>query len=217
MVATEQAIIKVCGITRLEDARRALSAGANHLGFILYPKSRRYIEKDKALEIIAKLKTESVLPAFTSVAVCVNEALQDAKKLSAPGQFDCLQLHGDEDAAYCQQMGDRSYYKVIRLKNEDSVLSIKNYPGNRFLLETYHKDQYGGTGEKASPKLVAACLREYPEKEFLLAGGLEPEDISILKAMPLRGLDFNSGLESTAGIKSEKKLEQLQKQLKEHL
>lgn len=179
--------IKVCGITRMEDALLSVHLGAWALGFNFYEKSPRFITPDNARAIIAKLPN-----AVVTVGIFVN-APQDTitKTLKATG-IQVAQLHGDETPKFVAEM------RVPMIK------AVRTKPAERFDVETYlvdanKDDMYGGTGKLANWKLAVEMKAL---GQVILAGGLDPSNVekAIREVNPF-AVDVNSGVEVSPGIK----------------
>jgi phosphoribosylanthranilate isomerase len=181
--------IKICGITNLEDAMLAQEFGADLLGFILYPKSKRYITPEEAL----KIKNHIKIPI---VGVVVKEPLDRIKELL--NYFDFVQLHGDEDCNY--NISDR-LIKVIRVSNELPDID-KCWDKSVILFDTL-SDQYGGAGKTFNWDILKNLNRD-----FFVSGGLNDTNIKeLLKHIKPYGVDVASGVEEKPGKKDPKKLE----------
>lgn len=187
--------IKVCGITKFEDAIAAADSGADALGFVFYPPSPRNIEVDTAAAII------QALPAFvTSVALFVNPSETLVETVINKTQVDLLQFHGDEPPAFCDQFS-RPYIKAIRVKPDlDITAQVAQYQGARgILLDAYVKNIPGGTGTTFDWSLIPQNL----SKPIILAGGLTPENVSeAVKQANIWGVDVSGGVEERKGVKS---------------
>lgn len=187
--------VKICGITNLEDAQAAVEEGADMLGFIFYNKSPRYIEPEKAKEIISNLPQE-----IEKAALFVNEekgAVVDI--LSRIREIDLLQFHGDETPDYCDAFNKR-IIKAIRVKNKDSIRELASYNVNFFLLDAWKRDVYGGTGLNFDWKLTENA-KQY-KVPIILSGGLNPDNVK--KAIELvrpYAVDVSSGVEISPGKK----------------
>ncbi|MBI1216765.1 MAG: phosphoribosylanthranilate isomerase [Alphaproteobacteria bacterium] len=199
--------VKICGLTRAQDALLARKLGAWALGFIFFEGSKRNIAPESAREIIAQLPK----PAPT-IGVFVNQtdrAIETAKALGLNG----IQLHGDETPEDCRRARQETgcfVIKALRAKSEDDVARIGDYRGaaNYILLDAAAADgSYGGTGEKADWSLAARAVREYPDLPFILAGGIKADNIAeALAAVQPYALDLSSGVESAPGVKDANKL-----------
>jgi phosphoribosylanthranilate isomerase len=194
--------IKVCGITNLEDAQAAVQAGADALGFVFYKTSPRAIGADVVRSIVTQLP-----PFVLPVGVFVNEDLKVVRDLMDSSGLALAQLHGDETASYCEQLG-RPVLKAVRLQNMGSFLAMAEYKGRAqvrgFLIDAFSETAYGGTGQVADWTLAAEAARG---AQVLLAGGLTAENVreAVLKVRPY-GLDVSSGVEASPGKKDHAKL-----------
>ncbi len=202
--------IKICGITRLEDALLAADLGADALGFI-FTESPRQVVPETAGEII------SLLPPFVnSVGVFVDEEQESVREIAAYCKLDLIQLHGNESSGYCKAL-DLKALKVIRVKDEKSIESMASYRGTvqGFLLDTYVKGLPGGTGKTFNWELAKQAKKYGP---VILSGGLNPDNIceAIEKVKPY-GVDISSGVEASPGIKDPDKLKLLFSNIQTHL
>ena len=192
--------IKICGITNLEDAKLAISYGANALGFIMYEKSPRKIRKKQVLEIIKELPTD-VVP----VMVFVDPRSEYVKSCLNVSSRLIPQFHGNEKPDFCSSFG-RDYIKAIRVSGkEDLKLLFENYSSSwRLLVDSYQKNYFGGTGKTFDWKYLRG---KNLDKPYLLAGGLNPENVEkALSIVSCAGLDVSSGVESSIGKKDKTKL-----------
>ncbi len=193
--------VKICGITRVEDARAAIESGADALGLVFYAKSPRYVELSTAADIV-----RTVGPFVTVVGLFVNAAVEQVREAINAVGLDLLQFHGDEDEAYCAQF-DMPYLKAVRMSPDLAIRDIvREYPSARgFLFDAWHKNKYGGTGETFDWER----LSEVTDIPFVLAGGLTPENIeeAIAKVQPY-AVDVSGGVEVSPGVKSPQLIEQ---------
>jgi phosphoribosylanthranilate isomerase len=198
--------VKICGLTRAEDAQLARKLGAWALGFIFYPPSGRFISAGKAAEIIARLPR----PAPT-VGVFVNqtdEAIATAQDIRLNG----IQLHGDETPDDCRRAKKETgcfIIKALRLKTEADLAQIDGLAGaaDYMLLDAAATAEYGGTGKTADWDLAARAVQAYKKIPFILAGGIRADNIvQALHAVKPYALDLSSGVESAPGIKDAEKL-----------
>lgn len=187
--------VKICGITRVEDARVAVASGADAIGLVFYPKSPRYVGLPLAHEIAS-----GVGPFVTVVGLFVNASVEQVNTALDAVGLDLLQFHGDEDEAYCAQF-KRPYIKAIRMSpGLDVQQVIDSYPSARgFLFDAWNKDKYGGTGETFEWQRLAGL----DGIEFILAGGLNPGNIdeAVATVKPY-AVDVSGGVEESPGIKS---------------
>lgn len=194
--------IKICGVTRPTDARTVTDVGADALGLIFYRPSPRAVDIGAAAEIAADV------PAFTAVVgVFVNGSPQEIEDVLAKVHVTCLQFHGDESAEACERYGI-PYIKTVRMQNGVLPEEVaRSHPAARaILLDSYHPQKYGGTGESFSWERAKDCR----EKPVVLAGGLNP--FNIAEAIMLSGaygVDVSTGVESAPGIKDSNKIKDL--------
>lgn len=189
--------VKVCGITRLEDAVSAANMGVDAIGLVFYSKSPRYVEP-----LVAAKIASAVGPFVSTVGLFVNESSDQVKKIINLVSPDVLQFHGDEDEAYCNQF-PRPYIKAFRMhEGLDINDSISKYPtALGFLFDSWSKDKYGGTGEIFDWKRLSS-LRG---RSIILAGGLNPDNIhNAMSILQPYALDVSGGVEKSPGIKSSK-------------
>lgn len=192
--------VKICGITNKEDALYAVGCGADALGFIFYEKSPRYIEPDNAKTIIAALP-----PFVTTVGVFVNKDFNDIRDITLLTGVTVVQLHGDESPSYCNLV-EGKLIKAIRVKNDSSIEGLKKYDVDTFLLDSFDKNSFGGSGLTFDWKL-AEKAKQYGK--IILAGGLTPDNVeeAVKKVAPY-GVDVNSGVEKKPGIKNKNKVKE---------
>ena len=192
--------VKICGITNKEDALYAVECGADALGFIFYEKSPRYIEPDNAKTIIAALP-----PFVTTVGVFVNKDFNDIRDITLLTGVTVVQLHGDESPSYCNLV-EGKLIKAIRVKNDSSIEGLKKYDVDTFLLDSFDKNSFGGSGLTFDWKL-AEKAKQYGK--IILAGGLTPDNVeeAVKKVLPY-GVDVSSGVEKKPGIKNQNKVKE---------
>jgi phosphoribosylanthranilate isomerase len=191
-------LVKICGITRLEDADAAVRAGAGAIGFIFWPKSPRFIDPFRAARIAAHL------PAFvTPVGVFVNQPTAYVNGVARLVRLGAVQLHGDETMEYAAAI--RS--PVIRaLKVGDT--RVDSWPSqDTVLLDADDPIRRGGTGQTIDWVAAASVAAR---RNIVLAGGLTPENVAdaIARVRPF-GIDVSSGVERAPGIKDHKRLRAL--------
>ncbi len=192
--------IKVCGITRLQDALCAVEHGVDALGFIFHRKSARYIDPEEARIIIEQLP-----PFVDVVGVFVDKEREEVEEIVRYCRLGYVQLHGKESAKYAERLlRFTSPCEVIKaFRVSDSTISEDFEPYmphvKSFLLDTYDKELSGGTGKSFDWSIIPRlCLR----KPFILAGGLDPSNIAdALREVRPFGVDVNSGVEVAPGIK----------------
>ena len=191
--------IKICGITRVEDALAAAEAGADAIGLVFYKQSPRAVTVQQAQQIIAALP-----PFITTVGLFVNSSRSELNEILDAVPLDLLQFHGDERAAECESY-QRPYLKALRVKAGDDVRAeIDSYPSAAgILLDTYVAGVPGGTGEPFDWSLVPADA----SKPIVLAGGLSPDNVgeAISRVRPY-AVDVSGGVEQGKGIKDVEKI-----------
>jgi phosphoribosylanthranilate isomerase len=194
--------VKICGITNVEDARVAVEAGADFLGFIFYPKSPRYVTPEKVREIV----TQYLIPNIHMAGVFVN---QEAEAVAQTLEFcglDYAQLHGVESPQAVSALVERGYgvIKALRVRDGSDLSELERYPATAYLLDTYVAGQPGGTGLVFDWKLAAQAVQYGP---IMLAGGLTPGNVAqaIQTAQPW-AVDVSSGVEAAPGRKDHDKV-----------
>jgi phosphoribosylanthranilate isomerase len=193
--------VKICGITRREDALAAVEAGADALGFVFYEPSPRCVDIDVAADIAAELP-----PFVTTVALFVNaEAERIARVVDAVG-VDLLQFHGQECPEYCAQHR-RPWIRAIRMKAETDLQAEQHrYARARgLLLDAYRPGVPGGTGETFDWDRIPAEMAP----RIVLAGGLDPGNVgdAVRRVQPF-AVDVSGGVEADKGIKDAMKIKQ---------
>lgn len=194
--------IKICGITTVEDAEVAVAVGADALGFVMYRKSPRFVEPTAARAIVAALP-----PFVLPVGVFVNEDPEVVRNVMDDCGLALAQLHGDESASYCQNLG-RPALKALRLKDRGSFLALAEFQGRAhvrgFVIDAFSEQTYGGTGQTVDWMLAAEAARSVP---VLLAGGLTPSNVAeAIRQVHPYGVDVSSGVEERPGKKDPAKV-----------
>lgn len=193
--------VKICGITNYDDAVAAMDMGADMLGFNFYPKSPRYLTKEKAAEIIDKL------PGFIDTAgIFVNASIEQIHEIKSLCHLDWVQLHGDETPEFCRSFlsHDLKIMKAIRVKDEADILKADSYYTDAVLLDAFDPDKYGGTGLTFDWNIVG-----HINKRVFLAGGINPENAANAVALGVYGIDVCSGVEAEPGKKDHDKMKKL--------
>jgi phosphoribosylanthranilate isomerase len=195
--------IKICGITNLTDALSSVAAGADMLGFNFYRKSPRFIEPERANDIIAKL------PAGTlSVGVFVNvPTATEVAGIAAVAGVGAVQLHGQESSDFCRELGRWRVIKALRVGPGFDPAEAAGYETTAILLDGFAIEAFGGTG-KTFDWNIAIRLQSYVDRLFL-AGGLSVNNVrdAIEQVRPF-AVDACSGLESRPGFKDRDLVEQ---------
>jgi phosphoribosylanthranilate isomerase len=191
-------IVKICGITRIEDAQAAVEAGATALGFVFWPESPRFIDPFRARTIVAALP-----PFVTTVGVFVDQPEAQVSGVASLVPLSAVQLHGSETPAYAAAI-HRAIIKAVAAGDPD----LDRWPSNvMLLLDVQDPVKRGGTGRTIDWDAAAAVAARRP---VLLAGGLSPENVAdaIARVRP-RGVDVSSGVEQSPGIKSAERVRAL--------
>lgn len=191
--------IKICGLTNVGDAEAALCAGADYLGFVLYPKSARGIPSSQLKEILGGLSKPC-----RAVAVVVNESRAAVETLAAECGLWAVQLHGDEPAAEFAGCRCR-LWRAVRVNGSAVAPDPSAWPAvERYVVDAAAPGLYGGTGSVADWAGAAGLAAR---KTVMLAGGLTPENVaSAIAAVRPAGVDVASGVESAPGVKDREKL-----------
>jgi phosphoribosylanthranilate isomerase len=196
-------LVKVCGITNLDDALAAAEAGADALGFNFYQRSPRYVKPETARPIVDRLQAD--YPNLLNVGVFVNESLETIKRIAAAAGVSALQLHGNETPEYCKALQGHHLIKVFSASNKFAPQTVLDYDVQAIMLDAVDKEAFGGTG-KLSNWAVARETRELVPKLFL-AGGLSAENVAdaIHQVNPF-AVDACSRLESAPGRKDQSRV-----------
>jgi phosphoribosylanthranilate isomerase len=191
-------LVKICGITRLEDGLAAARLGADALGFNFWPRSRRYLMPEAAAAVVAGLPA-GVLP----VGVFVDPDRETLLRAIATSGVRAVQLHGDEPPALCQDL-PVPVVKGIRVRDAHSLAQLASYEVAGFLLDSATPG-YGGSGTALDWTLAAEAAENVP---IWLAGGLTPENVGeAVRRVHPHGVDVASGVESAPGVKDLAKVE----------
>jgi phosphoribosylanthranilate isomerase len=191
--------IKICGITRAEDAVAAARAGAHAIGLVFYPPSPRYVTPAKAAEIIRALP-----PFVAAVGLFVDARPEEVRSALAEAPLQLLQFHGSEAPAFCRQFA-RPYMKTVRMKaGVDLLQYAQNYDDARaLLLDSYVEGLHGGSGAVFDWSLVPRGL----PLPVVLSGGLTVKNVveAVRRVRP-SAVDVSSGVESAKGVKDARKI-----------
>jgi phosphoribosylanthranilate isomerase len=195
--------VKICGLTRVDDARAAAEAGADAIGLNFYAPSPRFVALARALEIV------EALPPFVSVVgLFVNPTRSEVEATLAAVPLDLLQFHGDESPEFCASFA-RPYLKAVRVRPDTDLLAFQQrYATARgHLFDAWHEELYGGSGASFDWKLLNAA-REGGSR-CVLAGGLNPGNVAAAcRSVRPWAVDVSSGVETAPGLKSAKLITQ---------
>jgi phosphoribosylanthranilate isomerase len=188
-------LVKICGITRVEDAAAAVDCGAGALGFVFWPGSPRCIDPHRARAIVATLP-----PFVTPVGVFVNQPAEYVRGVASLVRLGAVQLHGDETADYAAGIATPAIKAVTIADPQLSVWPVRT----TLLLDVDDKGKRGGTGRTIDWTATANLAAQ---RKILLAGGLTPENVAeaVAQVRPF-GIDVSSGVERSPGIKDHRRL-----------
>lgn len=222
--------VKLCGITNLDDARLAVEAGADYLGFIFYARSPRYVDPQKVGGIVAALRNDGIMTP--AVGVFVDASLAAIAEVMRVAQIDLAQLHGAEPPALLAALGGRAFKALRPRAQEEALVDAARYlaivsadgisaygaagdEGSpmsfahpappaasvpQLLVDAYQPGVYGGAGQPGNWEIAAALAQRCAR--LLLAGGLTPDNVdkAIAQVRPW-GVDVSSGVEARPGRK----------------
>ena len=192
--------IKICGLTRMEDAHFAADKGADFLGFIFVPSTPRFVEPEKVAEITAALRDREKRPQIVGVFRDASAAYM--RDIAATAGLDRVQLHGGETDEDIRAVGLPAI-KTFRVG--DALPDTTAYSSaDWFLFDTYEERRAGGTGRRFDWSL----LSKYPRnKPFFLSGGLTPDNVAAaISLVRPDGVDLSSGVEAEPGVKDPTKV-----------
>ncbi|MDT8446331.1 MAG: phosphoribosylanthranilate isomerase [bacterium] len=188
--------VKICGLTQADQAQAIARMGADALGFILYPKSPRYVAPERLPELTAGLP-----PLITLVGVFVNETKERVLAICQRYGLDLAQLHGEESPEYCDWLSAQGqrWIKAFRVGGPEDLAQMDAYGAGFILLDAKSNEAYGGTGEVFDWSLARQAKGE---RRIILAGGLGEHNLeeALSKLRPY-GVDLSSRIEISPGIK----------------
>lgn len=193
--------IKICGITRIEDATAAAIAGADAIGFVFYRNSPRFIDPQQAKQIAA-----AIPPFVSTVGLFVDAPVEEVEASVSAFHVDYLQFHGDEPPDYCSQFG-MPFLKAIRVRpGLDLLQYAADFTAARaLLLDAFVEGVPGGTGLAFDWRLIPKNL----PLPIILSGGLSPDNITgAVREIRPWAVDVSSGVEAAKGIKDADKIKQ---------
>ena len=197
-------LVKICGVTSLDQAIQISELGADAIGIISVEESPRYVTPEKKKEIFKTLK--DLYPNIERVSVVKNTPIDSIIKnfLGEPNE-SVIQLHGDEDIDYCKKLKQKipniTLWKAFRIKNKKDISKIKIYENfvDAILLDSWNKDLYGGSGKRIEQTYLEDLSFSKP---WWLAGGVSQEWIDDIKRkIKPNGIDISSSVETSPGIK----------------
>jgi phosphoribosylanthranilate isomerase len=190
--------VKICGITRRQDAEFAVEMGADALGLVFYSHSPRAVSIAQAKGIV-----DGLPPFVSNVALFVDAEPDEVYACIAALPSIILQFHGDESAAFCEQFG-RPYLKAIRMQADTDLVSMANNytSAAAILLDSYQQGVPGGTGQVFDWSLIKTIT-----KPLILAGGLNANNVAhAIKQVQPYAVDVSGGVEHAKGIKDKQKI-----------
>lgn len=191
--------VKICGITRVEDASAAARLGADAVGLVFYAKSPRAVSIPKAQELVRALP-----PFVTIVGLFVDAAPEEIRRVLAAVPLDLLQFHGNETPAACRGYG-RAYIKAVRMARDTDLIGLARPYDDAagILVDTYVQGVPGGTGQVFEWSRLPAGLA----CPMILAGGLTPENVAaaVTQVRPW-AVDVSGGVEAAPGVKDAAKI-----------
>jgi phosphoribosylanthranilate isomerase len=195
--------VKICGITRMEDAQLAVDLGAAALGFVFYKPSPRCMTAERVAAIVRELP-----PYVTTVGVFVQTDVAEMNAIAERGKLDRIQLHGGESHDLLPRLS-RPAYRAFRLKELGDVEAVEAAPDMDVLLDTYMPDLFGGTGRAFDWRWARRAVEHLgrQRRRVILAGGLTPDTVEqAVREVRPHALDVSSGVETAPGIKDPHKL-----------
>lgn len=192
--------VKICGITRADEARAIVDAGADALGINFWPKSKRFIALEEALPWLRDLA--GTVPR---VAVTVNADDDELRRLHDSGVIDWIQLHGDETPDRVRSLTQQGLpvFKALGVRDRSSLEAAAAYDSPTILLDAYAPNEYGGSGATMDWALGAAAVAQWPDRQIVLAGGLTPENVAeAIRQVRPAAVDVASGVEVSPGRKN---------------
>ena len=207
-------VIKVCGLTRAEDALHAAVCGADLLGMIFVPASPRRVSVDGAAKIAQAVRANYPSGSPLLVGVFVDAPAEQVRDVSAQCGLDLVQLHGDESPAYAASLG-LPYILARRVGRPGALEDLDRYKPWAYLLDSYDPARPGGSGEAWRWADMETALPD--GARLILAGGLKPENVQEgLRAVRPWGVDVASGVETRPGVKDSGRVAAFIEQVKEY-
>ena len=212
-------LVKICGITSIEQALQVAELGTNAIGIISVNESPRYISPEKKKEIFATLK--NLYPNIDRVSVVKDSPIDSIIKsfLGEPNET-IIQLHGNEDIDYCKKLKQRipniKLWKAFRIKDKKDLDDIKPYENfiDAILLDSWNEETYGGSGKRIEKTYLEDLSFSKP---WWLAGGVSEDWIyEISKKFNPNGIDISSSVETSPGIKDIYKVDLIIKEIKKY-
>jgi phosphoribosylanthranilate isomerase len=205
--------VKICGVTRRDQALAIGGLGADFMGINFWPQSKRYLPLEKATGWMGDVPSSTQL-----VGVFVNPDAAYVNEIAATGMLSYVQLHGDETPEFCASLAERGMrvLKAIQVRDESSLDAIESYAVRDILLDAYHPQERGGIGEKFPWDLALAFKRRFADRTLWLAGGLTADNVAeAVRGVRPYAVDVASGVEdSEPGVKNLEKVERFIREAK---
>ncbi|MFD2257073.1 N-(5'-phosphoribosyl)anthranilate isomerase [Luteolibacter algae] len=195
--------LKVCGVTREADALRLVDMGVDAVGFNFWPKSKRYLDPEKAVWSL------DLAEKILRVGVFVNERGDLPYRLFGEGLIDVVQLHGDEAPEITANFVKAGIpvIKAVGVKDESDLSLAGRHDSDAILLDAHAPQVFGGTGVTFDWRLAKRFQMDFPEKVLILAGGITAENAAeAVRQVAPAALDVASGAEISPGIKDFEKV-----------
>jgi indole-3-glycerol phosphate synthase/phosphoribosylanthranilate isomerase len=202
--------IKICGITRKEDAVAAATCGADFIGLVFFQGSPRRILPIAAAHIIAEVKRH--YPDIKVVGVFVNPTIRQVTETASRTGIDMVQIHGNYDtsfAAKLRQATNRDVIAAVQIKDDESLRRLSGIAADYILLDAFHESKHGGTGKSIPPGLLETCLKCAGRRRAFVAGGIGEDNVDGLLALKPYAVDVNSKIELSPGVKDHDKMKRI--------
>lgn len=198
--------IKICGVTLPDDAARAAAAGVDFLGLNFWPKSKRYLDPERAPLIAAVARGSGTAKL---VGVFVDPEIDEILAITSRVELDVIQLHGDEDPETCRRVSAAVYrpvWKAVAVASSRDIDRLEVWPTDAVLLDAPTPGR-GGSGQKLDWRLAREARERHPSRQIVLAGGLDPDNVAeAIRIVEPWAVDVASGVEAGPGIKDPGKL-----------
>ncbi len=191
--------VKICGITRGDEANAIVAAGANAIGINFWPGSKRFVPLEEA-----QVWLRDLAGTVPHVAVTVNASDDELRRIHDSGVIDWLQLHGDETPDRVESLTRQGLpvFKALGVRDRTMLEAAADYDSPALLLDAYAPGAYGGSGETMDWSLGAEAVVRWPERQIVLAGGLTPENVATaIRQVRPAAVDVASGVEASPGRK----------------
>ncbi len=199
--------VKICGVTLPDDAARVSAAGADFIGFNFWPRSKRYVDPERAPMLAAVAKGSG---AAKLVGVFVDPDVDEVLAVTSQVDLDIIQLHGDEHPDLVQKISRAVYrpvWKAIPVASQRDIEHLDVWPVEAVLLDAPTPGR-GGAGASFDWKLAREARERFPRLHIVLAGGLAPDNVGdAIRAVEPWAVDVASGVEAGPGIKDAGKLD----------